>query len=334
MLLKDVLILFKSDNDYETVDNVFRANAAHHHNVERHAEVSEPVYHQMKDTHTSDDIHIRTEPAQSPTIDSYSEILPAVEINVVDAHKYEADESSPPPPQPECSKKVKFFTNAGTHTRNLQKKISTQATSLGTKFRRGLKSVNNHGQKLTSLSLKPNFRSAQRSSQPSPKERKKFKEIGFANKLKTIHMPKMPKTELPKFRLPQRFRTSQPTKPSETTAATTITTEPSVSAIEKTGETDMDTIVLDSGAVAESKAATSGRFDISYPKIFNRFKSQRKTEDVFSGNVEGSEYEAPIHRPSLSSFSSHFATVPRAASRIKKSIKSKLSKARNGSGSN
>lgn len=322
--------MFQSDREYETVANVLPVNAAHQPDIEQQAEVSEPVYHQMKDTHTSDDIHVTTEPAQSATIDSHSEILLAVAINVVDSDEYAGNE--PSPPQQECSKKVTFFTSASAHTRNLQKKISTQATSLGTKFRRGLKSVNSHGQKLSSLSLKPTFRSVQRGSQPSPKERKKFKEIGFANKLKTIHLPKMPKAELPKFRLPERFRTAQSSKPSENT--TTITTEPSVSAIEKTDETDMDTIVLNSGEATEPKVATTGRFDISYPKIFNRFKSQRKTEDVFSGNVEGSEYEAAIHRPSLSSFSSHFATVPRAASRIKKSIKSKLSKTRNRSGSN
>lgn len=246
---------------------------------------------------------------------------------IVDLSQCEVDA----PAQREHRKKISFFTNASTHTRNLQKTISSQASNLRTKVRRGLKTVNSYSQRASGSNLKANLKSTTRTSQPSPKERKKFKDISFANKLRAIHMPKMPKAELYKFT--DRIRMMQTNRrPSSnvTNATTTITT---MSAIEKSGGSDMDTIALHQNEPLESKSATLNRFD--YPKIFTRFKAPPKAEEM----PESSDYDASVHRPSFSSFSSHFATVPRTASRLKKSIKSKLSKtynkttARNGSGS-
>lgn len=280
---------------------------------------------------TGNDTGNDTGNAAQPTVDPFIDVnLSDAERNVFpDDGQYAADVA---PPKRERRKRMTFFTNATAHTRNLQKSISSQASSLRTKVRRGLNTVNSYGQRASAAYPKASMKSVPRSLQPSPKERKKFKDIGFANKLRAIHMPKMPKAELAKFT--DRFRKAQSTRRPSATATT-------ISALEKCGESDMDTIAVDQSEraePAEAKSATLGRID--YPKMFTRFKARPKAADEpAAGPVDGSDYDASVHRPSFASFSSHFATVPRTASRIKKSIKSKLSKtynkstARNGSGS-
>lgn len=276
----------------------------------------------------------RTANDTGPTVDPFIEVIlsDADGNRFLDDGQYAADIA---PPKRERRKRISFFTNATAHTRNLQKSISSQASNLRTKVRRGLSTVNSYGQRASAAYPKATAKSVPRSLQPSPKERKKFKDIGFANKLRAIHMPKMPKAELSKFT--DRFRRAPQTTRRPSATVTTI------SALEKSvDESDMDTIAVDQSEAsepsAEPKSATLGRID--YPKIFTRFKARAKAADEpAAGPVDGSDYDASVHRPSFASFSSHFATVPRTASRIKKSIKSKLSKtynkstARNGSGS-
>ncbi|XP_031640008.1 uncharacterized protein LOC116351986 isoform X3 [Contarinia nasturtii] len=254
-----------------------------------------------------------------------------------DIHTSQIDDSviEELPLRREDRKKKSFMTNAGETTKNLQNKISSQASNLRTKFKRSLKSSNGSGsQKTSGSNLKSSLKSSPKTSQTSPKERKRFKRIDFANKIKSIHMPKMSKPELPKFKMPEKFKLSSRND-----------TQPDMSADEPTTMTvdetcgpseDAPTVVsVTTEEIFESKTVGSKkRFEFgSYPKIFNRFKQpqqQQSTADDHDVTDFVSESTATERdtatQPSSSSFSTHFATVPRTASKIKNSIISKWNK--------
>lgn len=214
----------------------------------------------------------------------------------------------------EDRQKKSFMTNAGEHTRSFQNKISSQASSLRTKFRRNLKS----------------------SGSNSPKKRKKFKRTDITDKFKAIHMPKMSRPEMPKFKMPEKFKFSK--TESESVAATTtsmtdeIIEEPIAFEEEQKPPT---TVTVTTEEIMEVTNTPKKRFEFgSYPKIFNRFKSQPKvdcqdTSDFVSEdtNTERDTATQPTStQPTSTSFSTHFATVPRTASKIKKSIISRWNK--------
>lgn len=260
-------------------------------------------------------------------------ITPYTDISrTEDIHTSQIDDSviEELPLRREDRKKKSFMTNAGEHTKNLQNKISSQASSLRTKFKRSLKSSGTNGQKASGSNLKTSLKSSPKTSQTSPKERKKFKRIDFTNKLKSIHMPKMSKPELPKFKMPEKFKLSRNEAHTEgPETITTITTdatvdEPSSSAL---GTEGTPTIVSYTEEIVETKSVPKKRFEFgSYPRIFNRFKSQKSEEhDVTDVVSEDTEHDTAT-QPSSSSFSTHFATVPRTASKIKNSIISKWNK--------
>lgn len=232
----------------------------------------------------------------------------------------------------EDRKKKSFMTNAGEHTKNLQHKISSQASNLRTKFKRSMKSSgSNNNQKASGSNLKSSLKSSPKNSQASPKERKKFKRVDFTNKLKAIHMPKMPKPELPKFKMPEKFKRHRNTSQSEATNATTTqmtVEEATISVPEPVGDGATMTITTTEETI-ETKPTAKKRFEFgSYPKIFNRFKAQPKDEqppDTVSAATDFVSDETAT-QPSSSTFSTHFATVPRTASKIKNSIMSKWAK--------
>lgn len=256
-----------------------------------------------------------------------------------DVHTSQIDDSviEELPLRREDRKKKSFMTNAGETTKNLQNKISSQASSLRTKFKRGLKSSGSSGagssQKSSGSNLKSSLKSSPKTSQTSPKERKKFKRIDFTNKIKSIHMPKMSKPELPKFKMPDRFKLSR----SEAQASdgpvttTTVTTETSADDPSALGTADDTPTVVSvtTEEIIETKTVPKKRFEFgSYPKIFNRFKSQKSEEqshDVTDFVSEDTERDTAT-QASSSSFSTHFATVPRTASKIKNSLISKWNK--------
>lgn len=74
---------------------------------------------------------------------------------------------------------------------------------------------------------------------------------------------------------------------------------------------------------AEEEASSKKRFE-----FFSRFRRHSKDESADTVNLPPDTHEAPDRNatPSSSSFSTHFATVPRAASKIKESIISKWNK--------
>lgn len=219
----------------------------------------------------------------------------------------------------EDRKKKSFMTNAGEHTRNFQNKISSQASNIRTKFRRSLKS----------------------SGSNSPKERKKFKRTDIANKFKIIHMPKMSRPEIPKFKMPEKFKFSRsepPPAPESTTATESIaatTTSMTEEVIEEPIALEEEqvkpiTVTVTTEEIMEVTTTPKKRFEFgSYPKIFNRFKSQPKIDSQDATdfvNEDTNTERDTATQPTSASFSTHFATVPRTASKIKKSIISKWNK--------
>ncbi|XP_055321148.1 uncharacterized protein LOC129577686 isoform X2 [Sitodiplosis mosellana] len=262
-----------------------------------------------------------------------------------DVHTSQIDDSviEELPLRREDRKKKSFMTNAGETTKNLQSKISSKASNLRTKFKRSLKSSGGSGggagssQKSSGSNLKSSLKSSPKTSQTSPKERKKFKRIDFTNKFKSIHMPKVSRPELPKFKMPDKFKMSrseaQATDAPVTT--TTVTTEASVdepSALGTADGTPTVVSVVTTEEIIETKVVPKKRFEFgSYPKIFNRFKSQQPTKsdelphDVTDFVSEDTERDTAT-QASSSSFSTHFATVPRTASKIKNSLISKWNK--------
>lgn len=239
-----------------------------------------------------------------------------------DLHTSQIDDSviEELPLRREDRKKKSFMTNAGETTKNLQNKISSQASNLRTKFKRSFKSNNGNGsQKSSGSNLKSSLKSSPKTSQTSPKERKKFKRIDFANKIKSIHMP-----ELPKFKMPEKFKSSKGDTSADGTETMTVeeTSGPSE---------DAPTVVsVTTEEFSETKPSAKKRFEFgSYPKIFNRFKTSEKAmaddHDVPDFESTATDRDTAT-QPSSSSFSTHFATVPRTASKIKNSIISKWNK--------
>lgn len=269
------------------------------------------------------------------TESSIRSITPFTDISrTEDVHTSHIDDSAIEelPLRREDRKKKSFMTNAGETSKNIQHKISSQALNLRTKFKRSLKSGNGSSQKASGPNLKSSLKSSPKTSQTSPKERKKFKRIDFTNKLKSIHLPK---PELSKFKLPDKFKLSRSEghadAPTEITS-TTITSvasadEPSSSA---PGNEDTPTIVsVTTEEFVETRTQPKKRFEFgSYPKIFNRFKSHPSKSNEHEVNyfVSDSTDRDTATQPSSSNFSTHFATVPRTASKIKNSIISKWNK--------
>lgn len=257
-------------------------------------------------------------------------ITPYTDISrTEDVHTSQIDDSAIEelPLRREDRKKKSFISNAGEHTKSLQNKISSQASNLRTKFRRSMKSNSSttSSQKASGSNLKSSLKSSPKAS--TPKERKKFKRIDIANKIKSIHMP-----EIPKFKLPDKFKLSRGDAPLEDAPITTrtVTTEEPLNEPDMVLSTDGTPTVVSvkTEEIFETKGTPKKLFEFgSYPKIFNRFKPHSKPDehDVTDFVSEDTQRDTAT-QPSSSSFSTHFATVPRAATRIKKSIISKWNK--------
>lgn len=262
-------------------------------------------------------------------------ITPFTDISrTEDLHTSQVDDSviEELPLRREDRKKKSFMSNAGEHTKNLQNKISSQASSLRTKFKRSLKpsgrgagsgdvhESDSSGLKASGPNLKTSLKSSPKAAQTSPRERKKFRRIDFANKLKSM------KQELPKFKMPEKFRRSR----NESGHSDATADERPGSEIG--ADADVGTVVsVKREEIFETKIMPSSkkRFEFgSYPKIFGRFnKTQAKSDghDV-TDDVSNEPDTDRDTQPSSSSFSTHFATVPRTATKIKKSIISKWNK--------
>lgn len=262
-------------------------------------------------------------------------ITPFTDISrTEDVHTSQIDDSviEELPLRREDRKKKSFMTNAGEHTKNLQNKISSQASNLRTKFKRSIKSSGASSQ--SGSNLKSSLKSSPKISQTTPKERRKFKRIDIASKIKSIHMPKMTKPDLPKFKMPEKFKLSRGEAQSDAPITTrTITTEETMddpAAMSSEFGTDGTPTVLSvtTEEIFETKTGPKKRFEFgSYPKIFNRFKAQPKPDEHDATDFVSEDAERDTAtQPSSSSFSTHFATVPRTASKIKNSIISKWNK--------
>lgn len=236
----------------------------------------------------------------------------------------------------EDRKKKSFMTNAGETTKNLQSKLSAGASNLRTKFKRTPKTPAS----TSSPTLKTSLKSSPKASAASPKERKKLRRYDFANKLKSIHMPKISKPdlkrpELPKFKIPEKLRFTRnaatkqgPIEADEVGEMAEVVAAPARESVTVT--TITTTTVSDEWSDKPPAPPQKNRFNFgtSYPKLFNRFRRQSKeeatpSESEFDAAIESTTTETEREKPSTSSFSTHFATVPRTASKIKDSIMSK-----------
>lgn len=256
-------------------------------------------------------------------------ITPFTDISrTEDLHTSQVDDSviEELPLRREDRKKKSFMTNA-------QNKISSQASNLRTKFKRSLKPSGRssggdvygsggsgfgaHSQKASGPNLKTSLKSSPKTTQTSPRERKKFK-----LNLKSIHMPKMSNS---KFKMPDKFKRSR-NESGQSDATEATVDEPYSSEFGTDGTPTVVSIKTEE--VFETKMMPSKKlFEFgSYPKIFGRFnKTQPKSDEHDVTDVVSSEQDTAT-QPSSSSFSTHFATVPRTATKIKKSIISKWNK--------
>lgn len=319
-----------SDHEYEPIGEPSETSNTAQNALERpvvkitEPEVSVVVEVPNIDETISIDDHTGTEsPIRS--------ITPFTDISrTEDLHTSQVDDSviEELPLRREDRKKKSFMTNAGEHTKNLQIKISSQASSLRTKFKRSLKpsgrsagsgdvyGSGSSGQKASGPNLKTSLKSSPKTAQTSPRERKKFKRIDFANKLKSIHI-----------KMPEKFRRSR----NESGHSDATGDEPPSSEFGTDGGGTPTVVSVKTEEIFETKIMPSSskkRFEFgSYPKIFGRFKTQAKSDghDV-TDDVSNEPDTDRDTQPSSSSFSTHFATVPRAATRIKKSIISKWNK--------
>lgn len=211
----------------------------------------------------------------------------------------QADAEEPEDEIPEEPKKS-FFTNATERTRNLQHKLSTQASHLRTKFRRNKKP------KVESPKTSP-----RNSLQATPNERKRFRGPEFS-KLKNIHMPKISKPEfkrpeftkfkrtdfkinLPEFsKVPAKLRTKRSGSLKESTVSTGESIE--------TGGTGGTTATEETPVQKES---TKKRFEFtSYPKFLERFRKQSRDDSTPESKREADDEGTPPIE---------FNTVPRAS---------------------
>lgn len=320
-----------SDHEYEPIGEPVAATTKSEPNFERPVlKITEPSFEQpsQSDVVVVHEERISIDGTESPirSITPYTD-----NSRTEDIHTSQIDDSviEELPLRREDRKKKSFMTNAGETTKNLQNKISSQASNLRMKFKRGSKSSGGGGsQKASGSSLKSSLKSSSKTSQPSPKERKKFKRIDFANKIKAIHIPK----ELPKFKITEKFKLSRNDATETPATEVTDTTEATVdepsfmrNAVDTPDGTPTVVSVVTTEEIVETKAPSKKRFEFgSYPKIFNRFKPHSTKTDEQSHDV--TDFVSEDTQPSSSSFSTHFATVPRTASKIKNSLISKWNK--------
>lgn len=283
---------------------------------------------EIRDVVPIDNIDVPQYETESPvrSITPFTDISRTEEI-----HTSQIDDSviEELPLRREDRKKKSFIENAGEAKKNLQNKLSAQATSLRTKFKRTPKEDDNESpeKKSSRFTLKTTLKSSPKTSQVSPRERRKFKGPEFAKKLKSLHMPKIPKPdikrpELPKFKMPERlrFNRSAPVKQSSmdddqiTEAAAAA--EASEIAQKNLAKRDIDD-EYGANEQAESETASKKRFE-----FFSRFRRHSKEESTGQGEFDADEHDIADKNtiPSSSNFSTHFATVPRTANKIKESI--------------
>lgn len=203
----------------------------------------------------------------------------------------------------ETEPKPSFFTNVTMRTKNVQHKLSTQASHLRTKFKRTKKS------KAESPKTSP-----RNSLKASPTERKKF-----SQKFQNIHMPKISK---PEFKRPEFTKFKRPdfkknlselsnvptklrSKRSNSLKGSTVSTQ----ATEESFEAPPTEGAIEPDATKD--ANNKKRFEFgSYPKFLHRFRRQSRDESTTESREADDEESAPIE----------VNTIPRA---------SKTSKARN-----
>lgn len=288
---------------------------------------------------TEPEVHVTTIEDDDYELDTESpvrSITPFTDISrTEEIHTSQIDDSviEELPLRREDRKKKSFMTNAGETTKNLQSKLSAGASSLRTKFKRTPKTTAT----TSDAALKSKLKSSPKTSQASPKERKKLRRYDFANKLKSIHMPKIAKPELkrpelPKFKMREKFRFSRTAstkgEPIEVAEVNDVVAAPVNESVTFTTITTTTTTTDECSDKPPPAPTPKKRFDFgtSYPKIFNRFRSQSK-DDTHAPDIEvaieSTTTEAEQEKPSSSSFSTHFATVPRTANKIKDSIMSK-----------
>lgn len=267
----------------------------------------------------------------------------------------------------EDRRKKSFMVNAAETRRNWQNKWTKQTSNLRTKFRRAPKANVASGsteKKVTkTVTLKTTLKTSPKSSQTSTKEHRRFKRPEFANKLKSIHFPKIAKPELkrpelPKFKMPERLKFNrssalqkQSTIEDETVTDAAVAAEASAATAQQTESPEkpqdaaqmrrkrrsITTIITMSQddddepeaapeTEAESASSTKKKFEFGASKLFSRFRQQSKDDthvEDETQSIDASGTEKTSATPSSSTFSSHFATVPRTASKIKESIISK-----------
>lgn len=306
-------------------------------------EISAPeAVQSVAQVETEPEVHVTTIEDDDYELDTESpvrSITPFTDISrTEEIHTSQIDDSviEELPLRREDRKKKSFMTNAGETTKNLQSKLSAGASSLRTKFKRTPKT----SATTSGAALKTNLKSSPKTSQASPKERKKLRRYDFANKLKSIHMPKISKPELkrpelPKFKLAEKFRFSrnasakeEPIEVAEVDGAIDVAAAPANESVTITTVTTTTTTTDDCSDKSLPAPTPKKRFDFgtSYPKIFNRFRSQSKDDTLAPDTdvaIESTTTETEKEKPTSSSFSTHFATVPRTASKIKDSIMSK-----------
>lgn len=315
-----------SDHEYEPIGEPSEASTTEQHALERPiVKISEPEVSAVVDVANVESANAN----ETNEIDDHTgtespmrSITPFTDISrTEDLHTSQVDDSviEELPLRREDRKKKSFMTNAGEHTKNLQNKISSQASSLRTKFKRSLKpsgrsaasgdGSGGSGQKASGPNLKTSLKSSPKTAQTSPRERKKFKRIDFANKLKLSKL---------KFKRSRTESGQSDATADEVPGSELGTDEPGTVVSVKTEE------IFETKTMPSKKLFEFG----SYPKIFSRFnKTQAKSDghDV-TDDVSNEPDTDRDTQPSSSSFSTHFATVPRTATKIKKSIISKWNK--------
>lgn len=306
--------------------------------------VPEPSPQQQLPAEPEPQVHVTTIEDEDYELDTESpvrSITPFTDISrTEEIHTSQIDDSilEELPLRREDRKKKSFMTNAGETTKNFQSKLSAGASSLRTKFRRPPKSPSAGGS-----TLKTTLKSSPKTTQASPKakERKKMRRYDFTSKLKSIHMPKMSRPdikrpELPKFRIPDKLRFHRNASAKKESVDSGEFVEGEDFAVPAANEsvtittiTTTTTTTADDGS--DKPVLPRKRFDFSSSKLFNRFRGPSKEEPIatdseFDAITESVTTEPDKEKPHTSSFSTHFATVPRAANKIKDSIMSKLSR--------
>lgn len=336
---------FRSDHEYEPIGEPIQTT----HDPQPTIEISAPEQQpqpQLSTLQAEPEVHVTTIEDDDYQLDTESPVRSITPYSMTsmtrteDIHTSQIDDSviEELPLRREDRKKKSFMTNAGETTKNLQSKLSAGASNLRTKFKRTPKTPAT----TSDAALKSNLKSSPKTSQvASPKERKKIRRYDFANKLKSIHMPKpeLKRPELPKFKMPEKFRFNrsasakpEPVEVEEVVETVEVGSTPAQESVTITTVTT--TTTTDDCSDKPSAPPHKKRFGFgsSYPtKIFNRFRSQSKDDAVAPESeidvaIESTTTETEREKPTTSSFSTHFATVPRTANKIKDSIMSKWAK--------